>query len=110
MSKRTNLIRAFKSTDINDVLNIWLRDSIEAHSFVDREFWESKVDNMRKTYIPASDTYVFMEDNIIKGFFSLHGKWLAAMFVTPDFQGKGIGQKLIKKAKSLRKRGDLGSD
>lgn len=101
------MIRAFQSTDMNDVLDIWLRASIEAHGFVDRGFWESKVDDMRETYIPASDTYVFMEDSIIKGFFSLRGDTLAAMFVTPDFQGKGIGRKLMKKAKSLRKKMDL---
>ncbi len=101
------MIRAFKSTDMNDVLEIWLRASIEAHGFVDREFWESKVGDMRKTYIPASDTYVFLEDNVIKGFFSLHGDTLAAMFVTPGFQGRGIGRKLMEKAKSLRKKMDL---
>lgn len=29
---------------------------------------------------------------------------MAAMFVSPDFQGKGIGQQLMKKAKSLRNK------
>jgi len=107
MSTGTDMIRAFKSTDMNDVLDIWLKASIEAHGFVDREFWESKVGDMRTTYIPVSDTYVFLEDNIIKGFFSLHGDTLAAMFVTPGFQGKGIGRKLMEKAKSLRKKMEL---
>ena len=98
------MIRAFQSTDMNDVLDIWLRASIEAHGFVDRGFWESKVDDMRETYITASETHVFLEDGIIKGFFSLRGDTLAAMFVTPGFQGKGIGRKLMEKAKSLRKK------
>lgn len=100
------MIRAFESSDMNDVLDIWLRASIEAHSFVGREFWESKVADMRKTYIPASDTYVFI-DYEIKGFFSLHGDTLAAMFVSPDFQGNGIGQRLMSKAKSIRNKLNL---
>ena len=101
------MIRAFESSDMNDVLDIWLMASIEAHSFVGSEFWKSKIDDMRKTYIPAYDTYVFTDDGIIKGFFSLHDNTLAAIFVSPDFQSKGIGQQLMKKAKALRKKLDL---
>jgi len=96
------MIRAFEVSDMNDVLDIWLRATIEAHSFVGREFWESKIEDMQKTYIPASDTYVFIDREVIKGFFSLHGDTLAAMFVSPDFQGRGIGQQLMAKAKFLR--------
>lgn len=92
---------------MNAVLDIWLRASIKAHGFVPTAFWESKIDDMRKTYIPESDTYVFIEDEMIKGFFSLHGNTLAAMFVSPDFQGKGIGRQLMDKAKSLRTKLNL---
>ena len=101
------MIRAFESSDMNDVLNIWLEASIRAHSFVGKEFWESRVDDMRETYIPASDTYVFSESGTVKGFFSLHGDSLAAMFVSPHAQGKGIGQQLMNKAMSLRRKLNL---
>lgn len=107
MSLRTNMIRAFEVSDMNDVLDIWLRASIEAHNFVGREFWKSKIEDMQETYIPASDTYVFIDSEVIKGFFSLHGDTLAAMFVSPDFQGNGIGQQLMNKAKSLRTKLNL---
>lgn len=98
------MIRTFESSDMNDVLNIWLEATIRAHGFVGKEFWESRVCDMRETYIPASDTYVFSENGTVKGFISLNGESLAAMFVSPDAQGKGIGQQLMKKAKSLRKK------
>jgi len=101
------MIRAFEPSDMNDVLHIWLEASIEAHGFVGREFWESRIDDMRETYIPDSDTYVFSENGTVKGFFSLHGDSLAAMFVSPDAQGKGIGQQLMNKAKSLRRKLNL---
>ena len=101
------MIRAFESSDMNDVLNIWLEASIGAHGFVGKEFWELRVDDMRETYIPDSDTYVFSENGTVKGFFSLHADSLAAMFVSPDAQGKGIGQKLMNKAKSLRRKLNL---
>jgi len=101
------LIRAFESSDMNDVLKIWLEASIDAHSFVGREFWESRVDDMREKYIPASDTYVFSENGTVKGFFSLQADSLAALFVSPDAQGKGIGKLLMNRAKSLRRKLNL---
>jgi len=101
------MIRTFESSDMNDVLNIWLEASIRAHGFVGKEFWESRVNDMRETYIPDSNTYVFSENGTVKGFFSLHGDSLAAMFVSPDAQGRGIGQRLMNKAKSLRRKLNL---
>jgi putative acetyltransferase len=101
------MIRAFESSDMDGVLNIWLEASVGAHGFVGREFWESRVDDMCETYIPASDTYVFSENGTVKGFFSLHGDSLAAIFVSPDAQSKGIGQQLMNEAKSLRRRLNL---
>ncbi|MFO8090192.1 MAG: hypothetical protein R6U13_10180 [Desulfatiglandaceae bacterium] len=86
------MIRAFESSDMNDVLNIWLKASIAAHGFVEEEFWESRIDDMREKYLPNSDTYVFSENGSIQGFFSLQGDWLAAMFVSPDAQRQGIGR------------------
>ncbi len=97
------MIRAFESSDMDEVLDIWLQASIRAHSFVDKEFWASQAGAMRDKYIPASETYVFIQNKVIKGFFSLYGDFLAAMFVAPQDQGQGIGRQLMDKAKSLRK-------
>ncbi|MBN1931659.1 MAG: GNAT family N-acetyltransferase [Desulfobacterales bacterium] len=101
------MIRKFEPEEINDVLDVWINALIQEHSFIDKEFWKSKMDAMRETYIPNSDTYIFKENEIVKGFFSLHGDTLAAMFVSPEFQGNGIGRKLMDKAKSLRNRFEL---
>lgn len=101
------MIRSFESSDMDDVLDIWLEASIKAHDFVDRTFWESKADDMRQIYIPTSETYVFSDNGTIKGFFSFNGDTLAAIFVSPNAQGKGIGQQLMAKAKSLKKKFNL---
>ena len=101
------MIRPFTPFDMEQVLSIWFEASIKAHDFVAKEFWESKVSDMRKKYIPDSDTYIFLDNGIIKGFFSLYGNTLAAIFVSPDFQGKGIGRQLVDKAKSLRRKLNL---
>ena len=104
MSKEAYVIRKMEFSDMDDILDIWLKASVKAHNFVKNEFWESQVEAMRDIYIPTSDTYVFKENNTIKGFFSLSKNNLAALFVSVEFQGQGIGQKLMKKAKSLRSK------
>jgi len=96
------MIRELKPEEIKDVLDIWLKASIKAHSFVDQEFWKSKTGVMRETYLPSSETYILKEDDVIKGFFSLQDETLAAMF-----EGKGVGRKLMDKAKTLRGRLEL---
>ena len=96
------MICKIKPEEIDDVLNIWIDASIQAHGFIDEGFWKSKTVDMREIYIPNSETYIFIENGIIKGFFSLHGDTLAAMFVSPEFQRNGIGRKMMEKAKTLR--------
>ncbi len=96
------MISKLKETDMDQVLEIWLETSIKSHNFIKREFWESKLEDMRNLYLPASETYVYVENGEIKGFFSLVDETLAAIFVASASQGRGIGKKLIAKAKELR--------
>ncbi|MEX0780177.1 MAG: hypothetical protein WD037_10590 [Balneolales bacterium] len=59
------MIREFTSTDMDQVLSIWLDASVQAHDFVDRYFWESKLDDMRDVYIPGSETFVYDDEGTI---------------------------------------------
>ncbi|CBV42828.1 N-acetyltransferase [Halomonas elongata] len=96
------MIRTYREADIDQVLDIWLSASIKAHGFVDPEFWESKVDEMRDRYIPASETFVYERNDRVVGFYSLFEDTLAAIFVDPDLQGQGIGAALLDDAKGRR--------
>jgi putative acetyltransferase len=96
------MIRKYTVNDIDAVLDIWLSASIIAHDFVEPSFWESQVENMRNIYIPASETYVYVKDSTIVGFYSLYENNLAAIFVAPERQGRGVGKKLIAHAKNRR--------
>ena len=93
------MIREYNPADIEAVLDIWLTASIKAHDFVAPEFWESQVANMRDLYIPASTTYVYQVDGEVRGFYSLYEGILAAIFVSTEQQGSGIGKQLIHHAK-----------
>lgn len=101
------MIRSFKQSDIENILNVWLKASIEAHSFMPAEYWESKVNDMREIYLPASENYVYEDDVEILGFISIYQNNLAALFVSPSTQGNGIGSKLIEYIKDKYKKLNL---
>ena len=96
------MIRKYKLSDMNHVINIWLEASIKVHDFVESDFWKSKVKDMKEIYIPSSENYVFEDEEIVKGFISLYNDTLAAIFVSPTYQGTGIGKQLMEKAKTVR--------
>ena len=94
-------MREFRQRDMEQVLDIWLEASIQAHHFISREFWKSKVSDMRKSYIPCSETYVYEDSGVVKGFIALHENTIAAIFVSPGSQNMGIGTLLMAQAKTL---------
>ncbi|WED25644.1 N-acetyltransferase [Vibrio sp. DW001] len=96
------MIRRYEEDDVEVVLDIWLSASIQAHNFVAAEFWVSQVDSMRNVYIPASETYVYEKESKVVGFYALYENTLAAIFVAPDEQGRGIGKQLMNHAKRQR--------
>ena len=98
------MIRKSTDDDMDEILAIWLNASIKAHDFIDAEYWRSQLDNMRNTYLPASETYVYESQAGLVGFYSLAGDTLAALFVSPAHQGQGIGRALLSHAKTLRRQ------
>ena len=101
------MIRKYEQSDIDQILKIWLTASIIAHKFVPKDFWKSKVKDIKEIYIPMAETYVYEDRGIVEGFIALIDNTIAAVFVTPGNQGKGIGKLLINKAKKIRKNLNL---
>ncbi len=96
------MIRQFESRDMERVLDIWLSASIKAHGFIDSTYWHSHVNDMREIYIPGSETFVLDTQTGVAGFYSLVEHQLAALFVHPERQGKGLGTRLIQHAMAQR--------
>ena len=90
--------------DVENILEIWLQASIISHDFMPKDFWESKLDDMRNIYIPypGCENWVIEPNDIVLGFFALCKNRIEAIFVHPNSQGHGLGQSLMDKAKSLR--------
>lgn len=93
-------IREFKDEDMNAVLSIWLAASIKAHDFISPDFWASQVTAMRENYLPSAQVFVYEQEGHVVGFCALSETNLAALFVAPEKQGKGLGKSLIDHVKS----------
>lgn len=83
--------------EIDNIMKIWLSSTINAHPFVSKEYWQRNYNIVKENYIALSDTYVYIENERVLGFISiLNNDFIGAVFVDIDYQGKGIGSKLIK--------------
>ena len=95
------MLRPYREEDREDVLRIWLEASLQAHSFAGAGHWQAELKNMREAYLPLCDAILVWtdgEDGTPRGFLAFVGDYLAALFVEPGFQGRGIGSRLMRVA------------
>lgn len=88
-------VREFTKADIERLVDIWLDCSVQAHDFIDSEYWASKKNDMAQVYLPMSQTFVAEYEGEIVGFVSMVDTYLAALFVDNKYQQRGIGKKLL---------------
>jgi len=105
------MIKVLESYEIDEVMDIWLKTNITAHSFISEEYWIGKFEVVKEEYLPISTTFVHKEADVIKGFISvgknLKYSFIGALFVLEDYQRKGIGENLLNHCKSLYSRLEL---
>ena len=90
------MIKEFKIENLEEVMEIWLQNNINAHNFIERDYWINNFDLVKKL-LPDTKVYIFQEDNIIKGFIGvIEDGYIAGLFVKEKYQREGIGEKLIK--------------
>jgi len=98
-------IRRYKDSDLEAVLCSWENATRLAHPFMTEEFLAQERINTAKIYLPNTDTWVIEFDGKVKGFIALMGNEVGAIFLQPEFHGKGAGTALMDKAQELQ--GDL---
>ncbi|WP_340818759.1 N-acetyltransferase [Methanolobus sp. WCC4] len=103
------MIKELENCEIDVVMDIWLKTNISSHSFIPEEYWISNYSVVKEEYLPISKTFVYIEDNVTRGFIGvIDGHFIGALFVQEEYQGKGIGQKLLDHCKSLYSNLELG--
>lgn len=95
------MIRPAKPEDFTALADIWLAASLNAHDFIPPSYWEGHYEAMCNTYLPTSTIHVAEDQQQLLGFIALMEDQIAALFVHPDHQGKGIGRSLLAIAKAL---------
>ncbi|WP_368790780.1 GNAT family N-acetyltransferase [Companilactobacillus farciminis] len=87
------MIRKMKDSELEKVSQIWLDSNLEAHDFIDKNFW---LDNypMVKEQFKTAEIYVDAESEV-KGFVGLQDDYIAGIFVEKSYRNQGIGKKLI---------------
>ncbi|GKV70121.1 acetyltransferase [Sporosarcina sp. NCCP-2716] len=96
------MIRAYVESDIDTLADIWYNGSLQAHHFIEPSYWALKIDDMKRIYIPLSDTHVYQTSSVVIGFISMVDNYLAALFVDPTSQNNGAGSQLLKFEKERR--------
>lgn len=94
------MIRRFEKRDIEKVIRIWKETNLQAHSFIAKEYWEGHAD-LVKQELPKSDVWIYEIENQIMGFAGLTGNYIAGIFVSREFQSKGIGRELLSFIKEI---------
>lgn len=98
------MIRPYHPEDSSAVIELWLQASIQSHAFVPPSFWQAQQDMMRDIYLPQAETLVLEDQGVPVAFLSLHDERLAALFVSPLAQGRGLGRQLLGEAMRRRER------
>lgn len=102
------MIRNLENKDIDKIMDIWLKSTIKAHDFISKEYWESSYDTVKDVYIPIAKTFVYEDNEDIKGFISIiNNEFIGAIFVDVDAQNNGIGKYLIDYAMNKHKKLNL---
>jgi ribosomal protein S18 acetylase RimI-like enzyme len=94
------MIRRFENKDLEKIMEIWLNTNIQAHSFIDKDYWENNFDFV-KSILPDAEIYIYESEGKIKAFVGIDNGYIAGIFVSDEIQSKGIGKQLLSKIKEL---------
>lgn len=99
------IIRPYIDSDLDAVLSSWEVATRLAHSFMTDDFIAQEKKKVVEIYMPNTDTWVVELEGNVEGFIALMGNEVGAIFLQPEFHGRGAGRALMDKAQELH--GDL---
>lgn len=89
------VIRPYTDADLAGVLDAWYLASLESHSFLSDDFFEAERQQIAEQWLPASETSVYETDGRVVGSVSMIGNEVGGVFVTPEYQNRGVGRALM---------------
>lgn len=88
------LIENINDTDLESIAAIWLESNLEAHDFIDKNYWLMNYQKV-KEMLPTAKIYVYFHNDKIVGFLGLIDEYIAGIFVLNDYRSMGIGAQLL---------------
>ena len=87
------MIQKWDATETGPLLELWLESTIYAHPFIAESYWRESLEVVRDVYLPAAATWVWQENDALKGFISvMDSRFVGALFVAPQAIRHGIGR------------------
>ena len=97
-------IRRANPTDRDVLVDIWLRSVRATHTFLSEEDIQSLLPATRD-YLTSDEPELWLlcaDSGALMGFMGMSGSELAALFLAPEFRGRGGGRRLVRHAQELR--------
>lgn len=96
-------IRTYVDSDLPSIFDIYRRSKLDELKFEDRIFGllPLEEDEVRLCGLMESDIYVYQEEDCIFGYGAICGNEIRALFVHPEFRGRGVGKSLLEFLLSL---------
>jgi len=97
-------IRRAVAADRESLVDIWLRAVRATHTFLTEPDIQSLLPPTRD-YLTADETELWVlctDAGEVMGFMGLDGSKLDALFLAPEFHGRGGGRQLVRHAQQLR--------
>ena len=88
------MIRSFRQSDMELIMEIWLAGNLQAHSFIPESYWRSNWEAVRGQ-IPEAEICVWEEDGAVLGFIGLTDGYVAGLFTAEGHRSRGIGRRLL---------------
>lgn len=95
------MIRKFRQTDIDGIMDIWLNANLAVHSFIPAEYWKGNFESV-KEMLPQAEVYVYENGGEIQGFLGLSGNFIEGIFVSEKMWSHGIGKCLLDYVKAKK--------
>ncbi|MGW5413174.1 GNAT family N-acetyltransferase [Actinomadura geliboluensis] len=97
------IIRPYRPSDEDAVMDLWSRASKLAHPFVEGEGEGERARKVREVYLREAENWVAEDaSGAVIGLLGLLGDEIGGLFVHPDAQGHGTGRALVEHAAALR--------
>ena len=97
------MIRTYRESDLNQIINVWREAAEVAYTFLPGGQLDQEQVDIRTKYLPVAETWVCEQDGQVAGFISLFGNFIGGLFVAPAFQHRGIGTCLIEHAQTIHR-------